>query len=80
MRSFTIVTYPFGTFAVVDDSALAEPEVYAEKDNGDRHGERLRALVEQANAAVALAAEVEELKRDIYDLNESLHDAAARTP
>ena len=51
MKTFTIVTHPLGTFAVVDDSALAEPEVYAEKDNGDRHGERLRALVDQANIA-----------------------------
>jgi hypothetical protein len=48
MRTFTIQTEPYGTFASADGV------VYAEKDNADRHGERLRALVDQANAGNAL--------------------------
>lgn len=60
MKTFTITTEPYGTFVAADGV------VCAEKDNADRHGERLRALVDQANAA-----------RELFDSLDALFEHCA---
>lgn len=65
MKTYAILTHPYGTFAVADPGTGELPEVFAEKDNGDRHGERLRALVDQANAAGELFGALDNLLRNM---------------
>lgn len=58
MRTFAILTEPYGTFAVSDqvlpspaNPAGASAHVFAQCDRNDPEALRLRALVDQANAA-----------------------------
>lgn len=64
MRTFAIITMPYGSFVVTanaDGSIPLNTQCVAERDKHDRHGERLRALVDQANAAGELRAALADL-------------------
>ena len=86
MRTFAIITMPYGSFAVTanaDGSIPLNAQCVAERDKLDREGNGLRALVDQANAAVELRAALQRLSvalawattEERYDL-EPAHNAA----
>lgn len=65
MRHFSIISAPYGTFAVTanaDGSIGLNAQVVAAQDKADREGNGLRALVEQANAARELWDALDDLR------------------